>query len=139
MVALSVAHGLLFPPGSAFSYSNINYVVADITRFNPSFFWASGALVSNVDDLDRFYDALFEGAANGTIQSLVESLQARVTVLRAASLSQPGRAAQTVEEVRAIVEALERRDGDAAAAACVHHVNEAARTVFEAMAAEAEV
>ena len=83
----------------------------------------------------HFYDALFEGAANGTIQSLVESLQARVTVLRAASLSQPGRAAKTVEEVRAIVEALERRDGDAAAAACVHHVNEAARTVFEAMAA----
>ena len=83
----------------------------------------------------HFYDALFEGAANGTIQSLVESLQARVTVLRAASLSQPGRAAQTVEEVRAIVEALEQRDGDAAAAACVHHVNEAARTVFEAMAA----
>jgi hypothetical protein len=26
---------------------------ADITWFNPSFFWASGALVSNVDDLDR--------------------------------------------------------------------------------------
>ncbi|MGZ6671471.1 MAG: GntR family transcriptional regulator [Solirubrobacteraceae bacterium] len=87
----------------------------------------------------HFYDALFEGAANGTIQSLVESLQARVTVLRAASLSQPGRAAQTVKEVRAIVEALEKGDGDAAAAACVHHVNEAARTVFEAMAAaEAE-
>ena len=82
----------------------------------------------------HFYDALFEGAANGTIQDLVETLQARVTVLRAASLSQPGRAAQTVEEVRAIVEALERRDGDAAAAACVHHVNQAARTVFEAMA-----
>jgi DNA-binding GntR family transcriptional regulator len=37
--------------------------------------------------------------------------------------------------VRAIVEALEARDGDRAAAACVHHVNEAARTVFEAMAA----
>src|SRR5829696_3428413 len=34
---------------------------ADITWFNPSFFWASGALVSNVDDLDRFYDALFDG------------------------------------------------------------------------------
>jgi hypothetical protein len=34
VVALSVAHGLLFPPGSAFSYSNINDVVADITRFN---------------------------------------------------------------------------------------------------------
>ena len=82
----------------------------------------------------HFYDALFEGAANGTIQDLVETLQARVTVLRAASMSQPGRPAEMVEEVRAIVDALERRDGDAAAAACVHHVNQAARTVFEAMA-----
>ena len=82
----------------------------------------------------HFYDALFEGAANGTIQDLVETLQARVTVLRAASMSQPGRAAEMVEEVRAIVEALERRDGDAAAEACVHHVNQAARTIFGAMA-----
>jgi DNA-binding GntR family transcriptional regulator len=82
----------------------------------------------------HFYDALFEGAANGTIQDLVETLQARVTVLRAASMSQPGRAAEMVDEVRAIVEALERRDADAAAAACVHHVNQAARTVFGAMA-----
>jgi D-alanyl-D-alanine carboxypeptidase len=119
VVALAVAHDLLFPPGTAFSYSNTNYVVAglliervtgtsiarqleqrfirplglrhtwfpadtaalppprlhgympldveeplvdaDITWFNPSFFWASGALVSNLDDLDRFYDALFDG------------------------------------------------------------------------------
>jgi DNA-binding GntR family transcriptional regulator len=83
----------------------------------------------------RFYDALFEGAANETIRDIVEGLQAQVTALRAASMSQPGRSAKTVEEVRAIVEALEARDGDRAAAACVHHVNEAARTVFEAMAA----
>jgi DNA-binding GntR family transcriptional regulator len=86
----------------------------------------------------HFYDALFEGAANGTIQDLVERLQARVTVLRATSMSQPGRAKETVEEVREIVEALERRDADAAAAACVRHVEAAARTVFAAMAASEE-
>jgi D-alanyl-D-alanine carboxypeptidase len=119
VLALAADNGLLFPPGTAFSYSNTNYVVAglliervtgtsvarqlgrrlirplglrhtwfatdtaalppprlrgymplddrpplvdaDITRFNPSFFWAAGALVSNLDDLDRFYDALFDG------------------------------------------------------------------------------
>jgi GntR family transcriptional regulator, trigonelline degradation regulator len=82
----------------------------------------------------HFYDALFEGAANSTIQSIVEGLQARVTVLRAASLSQPGRSARTVEEVREIVEALEARDADRAEAASVHHVEQAARTVLEAMA-----
>lgn len=80
-----------------------------------------------------FYDALFDGAANRTIQEIVEGLQARVTVLRRASLAQPGRSAQTVAEVRAIVEALEARDGERAAAACVHHVSEAARTVLDAM------
>jgi CubicO group peptidase (beta-lactamase class C family) len=119
VLALATDNELLFPPGTAWSYSNTNYAVAglliervtgtsvarqlqrrlirplgmrhtwfptdtaalppprlrgymplddqpplvdaDITRFNPSFFWASGALVSNVDDLDRFYDALFDG------------------------------------------------------------------------------
>jgi CubicO group peptidase (beta-lactamase class C family) len=30
VVALSVAHGLLFPPGTAWSYSNTNYVVAGL-------------------------------------------------------------------------------------------------------------
>jgi D-alanyl-D-alanine carboxypeptidase len=110
VMALANDNGLLFEPGTAWSYSNTNYVVAglliervtgtsvarqlerrlikplglrhtwfatdtaalppprlrgylplddqppladaDITRFNPSFFWASGALVSNVDDLE---------------------------------------------------------------------------------------
>jgi D-alanyl-D-alanine carboxypeptidase len=119
VVAMATDNGLLFEPGTAWSYSNTNYVVAglliervtgtsvarqlerrifrplglrhtwfpndtaamppprlhgympldleppladaDITWFNPSFFWASGALVSNVDDLDRFYDGLFDG------------------------------------------------------------------------------
>jgi DNA-binding GntR family transcriptional regulator len=87
----------------------------------------------------RFYDVLFEGAANQTIQEIVQGLQARVTVLRRASLAQPGRARQAVEEVREIVEALEARDGERAAAACVHHVTEAARTVFEAMAVAREL
>jgi DNA-binding GntR family transcriptional regulator len=80
-----------------------------------------------------FYDALFDGAGNRTIQEIVVGLQARVTVLRRASLAQPGRSALTVAEVRAIVDALEARDGERAAAACVHHVNQAARTVFAAM------
>lgn len=82
----------------------------------------------------HFYAALFEGAGNGTIQSIVEGLQARVTVLRAASLARPGRVERTVSEVRAIVEALEARDGETAARACVQHVEQAAATVLEAMA-----
>jgi DNA-binding GntR family transcriptional regulator len=81
----------------------------------------------------RFYDALFAGAGNVTIAEIVESLQARVTFLRATSLAQPGRPEQTVEEVRAIVEAIEAGDEEAAAAACAFHVRQAARTVLGAV------
>jgi DNA-binding GntR family transcriptional regulator len=83
----------------------------------------------------RFYDALFAGAGNQTIADIVAGLQARVNVLRATSLAEPGRPAQTVEEVRAIVEAIEDGDADRAAAASAHHVQQAARTVLGAVAA----
>jgi DNA-binding GntR family transcriptional regulator len=76
-----------------------------------------------------FYDALFEGAANQTIQEIVQGLQARVTLLRRASLMHPGRPTEAVGEVRAIVEAIERRDGAEAERASIRHVNEAGRMV----------
>ncbi len=79
---------------------------------------------------NRFYDVLFEGAANATVKAILEGLQARVTVLRATSLASPGRPRQTVEEIRAIVEAVEARDADAAAAASAYHVRRAAETAF---------
>lgn len=77
-----------------------------------------------------FYDVLFEGAANQTIQEIVQGLQARVTLLRRSSLVRPGRPAESVAEVRAIVEAIERRDAAAAAEASVRHVDEAGRVVL---------
>jgi DNA-binding GntR family transcriptional regulator len=77
-----------------------------------------------------FYDALFEGAANPTIQEIVQGLQARVTLLRRASLVQPGRPAETVREVRAIVEAIDRGDAELAAATSVRHVNQAAQIIL---------
>jgi D-alanyl-D-alanine carboxypeptidase len=117
LVAMSVAGGQLFPPGSAWSYSNANYDVlglvirkvthssvahqleqrifrplnmrhtsfpfadpdmhephfhgylqlseteplVDVTHFNPSWAWAAGAVVSTLDDVDRFWDGLVAG------------------------------------------------------------------------------
>jgi DNA-binding GntR family transcriptional regulator len=77
-----------------------------------------------------FYDALFEGAANQTIQEIVQGLQARVTLLRRASLMHPGRPTEAVGEVRGIVEAIERRDAAAAERASIRHVNEACGIVL---------
>jgi DNA-binding GntR family transcriptional regulator len=78
----------------------------------------------------RFYEVLFEGAGNQTIRTILEGLQARVAVLRATTVGVPGRPAISVEEIRAIVEAIERRDPEAAAAATSHHLRKAAETLF---------
>jgi DNA-binding GntR family transcriptional regulator len=79
---------------------------------------------------DGFYRVLFEGAANPTVQSVLSGVHARVTVLRAASLSETDRPAHYVEAIRAIVEAVEARDGQAAARATAEHVHQAAIVVL---------
>lgn len=77
-----------------------------------------------------FYEVFFDGADNATIRQIIEGLQARVAVLRAASLFAPDRPKQSVIEIRAIVDAVERRDPQAAADAATFHVRQAARTAF---------
>ena len=64
-----------------------------------------------------FYDVLLKGAGNRSVYAILSGLQARVSVLRSNSLSRPGRPAAAVAEIRAIVEAIEARDGEAAARA----------------------
>jgi DNA-binding GntR family transcriptional regulator len=85
---------------------------------------------------NRFYEVLFDGAKNSTIRSLLGALHSRVTVLRATSLAAQGRPGQSVTEIGAIVEAIERRDADAAERASAHHVRQAARTVFARLEGE---
>lgn len=77
---------------------------------------------------DRFYDVLLAGSASGPLQQTLAGLQARVRLLRATSLSAPGRPAEAADELLAVVEAVEARNGDLAAEACVRHIRNAART-----------
>jgi DNA-binding GntR family transcriptional regulator len=83
---------------------------------------------------DRFYDVLLRGAGNGSIRSILGGLQARVRMLRAGSLSEPGRPERAVAEIRAMVEAIEARDADAAAQAAADHVERAAEVGLAAQA-----
>jgi DNA-binding GntR family transcriptional regulator len=85
-----------------------------------------------------FYKIFFDGAGNVTIRQIIEGLQARVAVLRAASLHAPNRPRQSVIEIRAIVDAIERRDPQAAADAATFHVRQAARMAFTQIGEEAE-
>jgi DNA-binding GntR family transcriptional regulator len=75
---------------------------------------------------DRFYDVLTTGCRNTTLDALLQALHNRIGLLRATTLAQPGRAAKTLAECERIVKAIEKRDEDAAAAACAAHVQAAA-------------
>jgi len=82
----------------------------------------------------RFYDTLLEGAGNATARILLEGLQARVSVLRAATLASPGRSERSLAELLAVVEAIEAGDAAGAEAASVRHVEMAQRTLAESAA-----
>jgi GntR family transcriptional regulator, trigonelline degradation regulator len=75
---------------------------------------------------DRFYDVLMKGAGNRTTHSILTGLKARVSFLRVATAGVPGRVLAALAETGEMVEAIERRDPDAAAAAAARHVAAAA-------------
>lgn len=89
---------------------------------------ASGEVGDHLGAKDRFYEVLMEGSASGPLQQTLAGLQARVRLLRATSLSAPGRPAEAAAELSAVVDAVEARDADAAAEASVRHIRAAAAT-----------
>jgi DNA-binding GntR family transcriptional regulator len=86
---------------------------------------------------DRFCEVLLEGSGSKSIYSIPGGLQGRVSVPRTTALSQAGRPAQAVGEVRAIVEAIEAQDAEAAALACARHVELAAEAGLAGLGADA--
>jgi DNA-binding GntR family transcriptional regulator len=82
---------------------------------------------------DNFYRVLIAGARSTTLQQLIESIQARVQVLRATSMSEAGRIGHVIEELRAIVAAAADKDADRAAALAAEHVRNAAKTALRSL------
>ncbi|MDJ0388843.1 GntR family transcriptional regulator [Roseomonas sp. E05] len=74
----------------------------------------------------NFYEVLLRGCRNPLVARMLESIINRNTRLRATSLSDPGRLAHTVAEIRRVVEAIEARDPEGAWEACRFHVRRAA-------------
>jgi DNA-binding GntR family transcriptional regulator len=79
---------------------------------------------------DLFYEVLFTGSGSQPLQQTLAGLQARVRLLRATSLSAPGRPREAAAELGAVVDAVEAGDAERAAAACAHHIHNAARTAL---------
>jgi DNA-binding GntR family transcriptional regulator len=87
---------------------------------------------------DKLYELLAKGAGNGALQVMLSQLHARVSLLRATSLSStPSRPKESVAELRTLVEAIERRDAAGARQASLQHVRNAAQAGIRGLQAHA--
>ncbi len=84
-----------------------------------------------LDAKDGFYEALIEGAASPVLTNIIESLQARVRLLRATSMGEPGRSTEVTAELRLVADAAKRRQAVEASMACAQHVRNAAKTALK--------
>nr|WP_278116423.1 GntR family transcriptional regulator [Mesorhizobium sp. WSM4875]WIE94796.1 GntR family transcriptional regulator [Mesorhizobium sp. WSM4875] len=89
----------------------------------------AAAEVSSTAD---FYAEILRSCANSIIEEMLSGLLARVNYLRARSMSMPGRAKVSLKEMKAILEAIESRDGEAARRAAIYHVEQAYASAHEA-------
>jgi DNA-binding GntR family transcriptional regulator len=88
---------------------------------------SSSDVVEMLQANDAFYRVLLAGTGNATLDPLLAGLHARIRSLRARFLREPGRPQRAADELRRIVEAIEARDSNAAAAACEEHLSSAVR------------
>ena len=89
----------------------------------------------------EFYAVILRGCGNPIIAEIIEGLTARISFLRAKSMSLRGRANHSLVELTAILDAVESRDASQASRACTHHVRSAmiaARAAFNEMAPSVE-
>jgi DNA-binding GntR family transcriptional regulator len=91
---------------------------------------AAGEVPRMLAAKDGFYAVLIAGAKSPALQQLLGSIQARVQVLRAASLSEAGRSVEVIAELRAVVDAITERDAERASALCAAHVRSASVTAL---------
>lgn len=88
-----------------------------------------------------FYEALIVASRHRIMGDLIQGLVARINVLRAKSMDNPGRSLQSLSEMTAMHEAIARHDEAAARLAARQHVEaarESARVMFERTHAAAQ-
>lgn len=80
---------------------------------------------------NHVYEVLFQGCNNKLLYSLFRSLRDRISYLRKQTLSRPGRPEQTHKELRAILDAIKKRNPEKAEQASIMHVRNAANVAYD--------
>jgi DNA-binding GntR family transcriptional regulator len=87
---------------------------------------------------ERFYDAMFAGARKDVSLTVLKMLNARINRLRALTIAVPGRGGESNREMNALLDAIERRDGEAASAASFAHIKRVSELALHALAEQGQ-
>ncbi len=77
-----------------------------------------------------FYSVLYKGCGNPVLSQILTQLNNRIMLYKRLSLTVTGRLARAIEELEAVVAAIEARDPDSARELCEIHVRNAERNVM---------
>jgi DNA-binding GntR family transcriptional regulator len=80
----------------------------------------------------EFYAVLLGQCGNPVIRDILGGLNARISVLRARSMSRPGRSKHSLSEMTHILDAIEQKDAALAREASLRHIRSAAAAAREA-------
>ena len=93
-----------------------------------------------LDAKTSFYDTLYEGTRSESLSAMLETLHARIARWRALGLSHPQRSEQrsreSIKNLKAIVDAVKRRDADEAERLTREEDSQAGREVMRLLAFE---
>lgn len=92
-----------------------------------------GEIKNIINAKNDFYNIILEGCGNKLAHSFIKSLLIRISFLRSLSLSRPGRSMESLQEIKLIVRAIERRDPSAAETASRIHVKKAESNALEVL------
>jgi DNA-binding GntR family transcriptional regulator len=79
-----------------------------------------------VEAKNEFYRVLLTACGNPVVEEILTGLNNRINSLRRLSMAQPGRLADTVHELKGIINAIRERDAERASKLCAQHVANAA-------------
>ena len=103
--------------------------------------YKSGDAELMLEAKNRFYDVLFEGAGSETLSSMIGMLHVRIWRWRALGISHPQRSAQrpaeSLQNLRAMLKAIQGRDADSAEKIIREEVTEARAEVTRFVAGNA--
>jgi DNA-binding GntR family transcriptional regulator len=84
---------------------------------------------------NEFYGVVLEGCGNPYVKQMLTIIHNRVNLLRATSMMHSGRLEASLQEIRRIVRAVRAKDAVEAEAACVAHIDAAAKVALKVLEA----